>query len=249
MAADLPSAESIMADVRARWGSDVLVSYSRGKDATAATLALTEAGFNCWGLYFYSVPPDRDGKLLTFESEYLDYAEEVLFAGRRIIRLPSPWLHDALLRGLFQTPARMPVVLAMQRSLRRHSYYDLHNVARHILGMPGLPVAIGTRASDSPGRRIHFRKAGPIDVARRTFSPIAAWNRADVVEIIRRHGVKLPVEYGWQSNTWDGLDHRHLAGVAEHRPTDYARILEVFPLAGVELFRAEMIRRRQEESA
>ncbi len=249
MAADLPSAEVIMADVRARWGSDVMVSYSRGKDATAVTLALNEAGFRTFGLYFYSIPPDRDGKLLSFEANYLDYAEEVLFGGRRIIRLPSPWLHDALLRGLFQTPERMPVVLAMQRSLRRHSYYDLHNVARHMLDMPDLPVAIGTRASDSPGRRIHFRKAGPVDVARRTFSPIASWGRREVVDIIRRHGVKLPADYSWAPNTFDGVDFRHVVGVAQNRPADFDRIREVFPLIDAETFRAGLIRRRQEGAA
>lgn len=246
MAAALPATAEILANVRARWGLDVLVSHSRGKDASAATLVLNEAGFRTHGVYFYSVIPDADGRLLSFEEAYLDYAEETLFGGRRIIRLPSPWLHDALLRGLFQTPARVPVVLAMQRSLRRHSYYDLHRVARHILGMPGLPVAIGTRASDSPGRRIHFKKAGPVDVARRTFSPIASWNRREVIDIIKRHSVRLPADYGWAPNTFDGFDFRHVVGIAQNRPADFARIREVFPLIDAEMFRAGLIGRRQE---
>src|SRR3546814_1502714 len=62
MAAGLPSTSAILADVRSRWGSDVLISFSRGKDAVATALALNEAGFRVSGLYYYSVPPDRDGK-------------------------------------------------------------------------------------------------------------------------------------------------------------------------------------------
>src|SRR3546814_19307397 len=85
--------------------------------------------------------------------------------------------------------------MALQGSLQPVSYWDLHGVARFVTGLSDAPVAIGTRASDSPGRRIHFRKVGPVDVARRTFSPIASWGRRQVVDIIRRHGVRLPADY------------------------------------------------------
>jgi phosphoadenosine phosphosulfate reductase len=212
----------------------------------ATTLALNEAGFRTHGLYFYSVIPDSDGRLLSFEEDYLAYAEGALFDGRRIIRLPSPWLIGAIRTGLLQSPDRIPVCLALKKSLPPVGYFALHDVARYQLGAPELPVAIGTRASDSPGRRINLQKSGPIDVGNRTFSPIAAWGRREVLDIIRRHELRLPAEYRWQANTWDGLDHKHLAGIAEHRPADYARILQVFPLAGAALFRANMIRQRQE---
>src|SRR3546814_916949 len=186
MAAGLPSTSAILADVRSRWGSDVLISFSRGKDAVATALALNEAGFRVSGLYYYSVPPDRDGKLLSFESDYLDYAAETLFGGRRVIQLPSPWLIDAIRRGTLQSPVQIPVVMALQGSLQPVSYWDLHGVARFVTGLSDAPVAIGTRASDSPGRRIHFRKVGPVDVARRTFSPIRSEEHTSELQSLMR---------------------------------------------------------------
>src|SRR3546814_18544900 len=96
--------------------------------------------------------------------------------------------------------------MALQGSLQPVSYWDLHGVARFVTGLSDAPVAIGTRASDSPGRRIHFRQVGPVDVARRTFSPIAPRGRRPVGAILRRPGACLPAGSSWAPDTFAGPD-------------------------------------------
>lgn len=50
----------------------------------------------------------------------------------------------------------------------------------------------------------------------------------------------VPPDYQWFQRSFDGLDVRFLAKIRKHAPGDYARILEWFPLAELELHRAAL---------
>jgi hypothetical protein len=43
-------------------------------------------------------------------------------------------------------------------------------------------------------------------------------------------------EYEWFGRSFDGIDWRFLAPIKQHAPDDYARILDWFPLADLEVF-------------
>jgi len=60
-----------------------------------------------------------------------------------------------------------------------------------------------------------------------------------LLDTIRAANIRLPVDYRWFGRTLDGLDYRFLAPLKAHAPRDYARVLEFFPLAELELFRME----------
>ena len=58
-----------------------------------------------------------------------------------------------------------------------------------------------------------------------------------VADVIKRAGVELPVDYAWFGRSFDGIDARFLVPLKQHAPRDYQRVLEVFPLAELEVFR------------
>lgn len=228
MAEPLSGVETIAA-VRARQ-SETLLAFSTGKDAIAAWLAIREHFETVHPYYLYLVPG------LEFVEESLDYYER--FFGVRIRRLPHPSLHRWLNSFTFQPPERCAVI--DQAGLPEHDYSDIRNVMIEDLRLdPGMLVADGVRAADSPMRRIAIKRHGPISIKQGRYHPIWDWRKADLVECFRRSGVRLPVDYVMFGRSFDGLDARFLVPLKRHRPDDYRRVLSWFPLAEIETYRWE----------
>lgn len=106
---------------------------------------------------------------------------------------------------------------------------------------PGMLVADGVRAADSPMRRISIKTHGSISRNRGRYHPVWDWLKADLVNAFRSSGVRLPVDYEMFGRSFDGLDIRFLAPLKRHRPADYRRVLEWFPLADLEVYRQEKL--------
>lgn len=209
---------------------DTLLAFSTGKDAIAAWLAIREAFDTVHPYYLYLVPG------LEFVEESIAYYEQ--FFGRRIHRLPHPSLHRWLNAFTFQPPER--VLAIKQAGLPPHSYEDVRKVLAEDLGLPiGTLVADGVRAADSPMRRVAIAKHGPISWSQHKYHPIHDWVAADLVASFRSHSVKLPIDYRIFGRSFDGIDARFLVPMKKHLPGDYARVLEWFPLAEVEVYRWE----------
>jgi len=58
---------------------------------------------------------------------------------------------------------------------------------------------------------------------------------------IDQAGIPLPVDYEWFGRSFDGLDFRFLEPMSRFAPADYERVLDWFPLADVQMFRAGMM--------
>ena len=71
----------------------------------------------------------------------------------------------------------------------------------------------------------------------RKVSPIADWLKAEVMGIIDRYGVKLPIDYEIFGRSFDGIDYRFVEPMRRHLPDDYERLLEWFPLLVGEFIR------------
>lgn len=209
---------------------ETLLAFSCGKDAIAAWIAIRPHFERVIPYYLYVVPG------LEFVDEALDYYER--FFGTKIIRLPSPSLHRQLNGMLFQPPEHCAVI--EQAGLELHDYEDIRDaiVEDHDL-QEDILYATGVRAADSPLRRVAINKHGPITWSQHKYHPVWDWRKQDLVDAFRREGVKLPIDYALFGRTFDGIDLRFLLPLKRHRPRDYQRVLEFFPLAEAEIKRWE----------
>lgn len=205
-----------------------LLSFSAGKDSIAAWLELRRYFARIVPVYLYLIPD------LEFVNRSLDYYED--WFETRIIRLPHPSLYRWLNSLMFQAPENIRTI--DRAGLPDFDYDDSFAVAMHDAGMPkNTYTAIGVRAVDSLNRWASIKQHGAVNAARRTFFPIYDWRKDRLIDEISRSGVKLPEEYRYFGRSFDGLDYRFLAPIKEHYPDDYARILDWFPLADLELAR------------
>jgi hypothetical protein len=227
----MPSAE-VRAELAQR-GAPVLLAFSRGKDSLAAWLALRDAGVDVRPFHLYLVPG------LEFVEESLAECER--FFGREIVQLPHPSLYRWLNTLMFQPPERIRVLEAAQ--LPEPDYTDISRLlCERVFDLDPARTytADGVRAADSPNRRTAMKGRGPWRESVRKVSPVWDWRIRHVRDALAQHRCPLPVEYEWFGRSFDGLDRRFLAPIKKHRPRDYARILDWFPLADLELFRAQL---------
>lgn len=222
--------EQILAEVRDKAPEGkVLLSFSGGKDAWGVWLALRDH-FDLQPFYYYLVPG------LEFIEDYLAYAERKL--GKHVLRLPNPRLADMLREYVYQPPERWPVLQAA--NLPKFSFDDLSRAAEDAVGWPeGCWTALGVRAADSVRRAMLFKTHGAINDKRRYFYPIWDWKKDRLLEEITRAGIKLPVDYKLFGRTFDGVYLLYLWNIKKHFPRDYARILQWFPDADMEVWRYE----------
>ena len=213
----------------ARQNGRTLLAFSRGKDSLCAWLKLRENFDEIIPVYMYTVPG------LEFIDESLAYYEK--WFGTRIIRMPHPSLYRQLNNLVFQAPENCAVIERL--SLPNFDYADVFRCVREDYNLPLIYHATGVRAKDSPMRWIAMQTHGPIADGEEKFHAIYDYNKAELLDTIRAANIRLPVDYRWFGRTLDGLDYRFLAPLKAHAPRDYARVLEFFPLAELELFRME----------
>lgn len=229
----------------------VIVSFSRGKDAIAAALALRESGIETRLFHLDLVPAG----VLHFIDDSITELERSLAMGP-ILRLPHPSLYRMLGEHLFADPVRIArlveagVIDVHGRVNFRAAptcwsssleYEDVEAYAREHFGLPEAYIATGVRAADSPRRLVAMKRWGPIQAARKLAHVVYDWRVDDVQACIRRHEVRLPVDYRWFGRSFDGIDYRFTAPLRDHAPDDFARLCEWFPLIPADLFRRERV--------
>lgn len=210
--------------------SETLLAFSRGKDSIAAWLAIRESFEKVHPYYMYRIPG------LEFVDESLAYYEQ--FFGVKIHQMPHPALHRWLNNFTFQPPERVQVI--RQADLPTHSYDDVRQAVAKMHGLhEDTLMADGIRAADSPIRRVAIMKHGSISWSKHLYHPVWDMTIDPMLDLLKRHGLKLPVDYTLFGRSFDGLDLRFLLPLKKHRPGDYRKVLEWFPLADLEVFRWE----------
>lgn len=220
-------------DVRARIAArspTVLLSFSTGKDSIAAWLAMRDQFDAILPFYMYLVPD------LEFVEDSLQYYER--FFECRIGRYPNPNLYRMINEMVFQSPDRITAV--WRTGLPKFTRDNVAEAFAHDIGAPaGCFTAIGNRIADNLTRRMAYKRTGAINENRKTFWPVFDWKNSDLVDAFRKHGVKLPIDYKMFGRTFDGIGVRYLKPIKDRFPRDYAKILEWFPLAELEVWRYE----------
>ena len=212
-------------------GAPVLLAFSCGKDSLGAWVAMRNAGIKVIPYYLYSIPK------LQFVEDSLSYYEDVF--GCEIRRYPHPSLYRWLNCLVFQAPERCAVIEAA--GLPDWETADLVKVIRDDFGLPASTWnADGVRAADSIVRRMSMKTHGPMKVKNHNVSPIWDWRRRATFDAIEAAGIRLSIDYEWFGRSFDGIDARFIGPLREHAPDDYARVLDWFPLAELELLRDEL---------
>ena len=225
-----PSSE-IVRQVRAEYGPRTMIAFSRGKDALGAYLAIREHFEEVIPYHLWLVPG------LEFVEESLAYYERVI--GRKIWNLPHPSFAKWLNNYTFQPISRAAVIQAADMV---QCDYDLPvSIVAELEGLAPAKVMVanGVRAADSPLRRISIMQHGAILQSQRKYMPTWDWSKDKLLDTIERSGISLPVDYLWFGRSFDGLDYRFLGPLKRHAPRDYAKVLEWFPLADLEVWRHE----------
>lgn len=207
-----------------------LLAFSTGKDAIAAWLAIREHFEEVVPYYLYLVPG------LEFVDEQIAMYER--FFETKITQLPHPSVHRLLNNFIFQPPQNCAVI--EDAGLPDFDYPDIQAAMCQMHNLPKKTlVADGVRAADSPMRRIAINTHGSINYNQLKYHPIWDWKKADLIECFKKHNVRLGSDYKIFGRSFDGIDLRFLLPIKKHYPKDYQKILELFPLADLEIFRWE----------
>ncbi len=212
----------------------ILLGFSLGKDSIASWLACRPHFRRIIPFYMYLVPD------LDFVERSLHYYEKAF--DTRIVRVPHPSLYRMLRNLTFQPPQRCAIIEAAD--LYPFSYWQLPGWIAEDFSEPEIWTAVGVRAADSIQRRVSLKTHGPISRNRKTFFPVWDWRKAELIETIRAHKLLLPPDYMAFGRSFDGIDFRFLSRIKDLWPADYEKIVELFPLAELELFRAGLSKER-----
>ena len=227
--------DALCRSVRESSGATVLLSFSCGKDSIAAWLRVRPLFERVVPFYLELVPG------LEFVEESLSHYER--FFGQPIMRLPHPGF-ARMLRGLvFQPPERCAAIEGVEIPALTYEQIEAH--VRRTADAPDAYVAIGTRTADSPIRLANVRKFGSANHRRKSFFAIYDWRIAQLCDCLRDAQVKLPVDYEMFGRSFDGVDYRFLLPIRDRFPRDYARIIEWFPMAELEIARRDFAARRK----
>lgn len=212
----------------ARQSDTCILSFSCGKDSIASWLELRKHFKTIIPVYLYLIPD------LEFVEKSLVYYED--FFQTKIMRLPHCSLYRMLRYLVLQAPENCSVI--EQLNIPEFENDDSLRVAKEDSGLPDSTYsALGVRAVDSLNRWTAVKKYGAHNESRKTFFPIYDWRKEQLISTIRASGIKLPIDYRLFGRSFDGIDYRFLAPIKEYFPKDYAKILEFFPLADLEIFR------------
>jgi 3'-phosphoadenosine 5'-phosphosulfate sulfotransferase (PAPS reductase)/FAD synthetase len=219
---------------RAYAGDTMLLAFSGGKDSVAMWLWLRQVAPALRILpFFMDMIPG-----LKLIDDMLAYYED--FFGQHIYHMIHPSFYADLNWYVFQTPENIRLIRACELvDFTRQDICDLL-AEEHKLKRP--LCAMGLRRKDNPIRSGLMTNARPIGIKQSShFYPIWDWTTEQVADIIKQHGVKLPVGYRLWGRNLVNLEYSVLCKVREYFPKDYATILTWYPLADVEFFRYEVV--------
>jgi phosphoadenosine phosphosulfate reductase len=222
----------------------IIVSLSCGKDSVA-----------CLDVCRKHLPPTTRiiayfmyiVRGLSFQDEYLAYLQR-RYKIETIYRVPfAPYLAKWYRRGLFRhaTAESRKVHDVKFRHIdawvRKQAGGDVAGAAGSV-GSDFYWIANGERACESVQRNAMLRSCRGVSEARGRVFPLTYWSEAMVWQYLRQSKVAMAPDYGVMGlgRSFASLHGGgQLAAVKKFYPRDYAKILEVFPLAETVVLRFE----------
>lgn len=209
----------------------VSVGVSCGRDSLA-TLDLCKTAFANVSAYFMYLVPG-----LSFQEQMLGYLERRYEV--KILRVPGVGLSIGMRYANF----------AMHNQFRLDtpelSILDVENYVRQETGCEW--IATGERKQDSLQRRGMLSACNGIDETRKRIYPLSDWTGPNVVSYLKLRQVPLPSDYRLWGRSFGWFSEPAVVAIKREYPSDYAKILEVFPFVEAVAARAEFRERRAQE--
>jgi 3'-phosphoadenosine 5'-phosphosulfate sulfotransferase (PAPS reductase)/FAD synthetase len=205
---------------------ELLISYSGGKDSLACCQILKDAGrrFSC--MYMFFIPG------LDFSRFWCEYAADTFHVK---VRQYQHWNTSNYLRnGIFRSPVDVPAV----------SVKEVEAMAKRESGCEW--IGYGYKSRDSLERRgILSMYVDGINAKEKRFAPIKDWSEKDVKAYLSRSGIIIPnLSYGRSVGV--NVLPSSMLYLRENWPSDYDRVLQVFPGAAAQADRALELQRQKE---
>lgn len=204
---------SIVKQIRDKADS-VIVGFSCGKDSVV-TLDVCSRYFPRVEVFFMYLVPG-----LSFQERYIEYIESRYHI--EVLRYPH-WQ----LGGMIQSASFRPYTKDTRAPTLEIS--DIENQVRHDTGLHW--IAYGSKISDSLERRAMIKQCGGVSERSGRFYPIAGFNKEAVLQHMIARNILAAPDYQYWGRSFGRLWYDELAGIKEHYPNDYQKILEYFPYA------------------
>ncbi len=228
-----PHDDDLLIETHKRTGDTILLGFSRGKDSIASWLMLRDSGLfkNIIPIHLYVIPD------LQFVNDSLKYFEDVFQT--RIYSIPHPSFYCMMDANTFTPPGRIWANYDFWSDMQC-TQEEQNTWFKKTLNLPQKTLmANGVRACDTMVRRMAMRKHGPF--GRDNVKIIWNWNTAQVMDIIKRNHITLPVDYEMFGRSLDGIGYQYMRPVRDRFPDDYRKCLEWFPLIELDMFRFEQM--------
>ncbi len=175
---------------------------------------------------------------MSFEEESLRYYED--YFQTEIFRLPHPSIYGFWADGTFMSPETIPVIdLSLESGhIFDMRYSDASDWIRD--AMPEMVQAYqasGVRSADSQVRGTSIRKNGSVNHNKKTFFPVYDYKKEDMIRELTAAKIKLPVDYKWFGNTFDGIDYRFTEPLSRFSPADFEQVKRAYPLVEADIMR------------
>lgn len=216
-------------------GGAILVALSGGKDSLVTLELCAQHFVHVEAFYMYYV------RGLDVIERSVDSAARRL--GVKVHKVPHPDLTRIMKNSLLRphTPEASDIKKLKQS--------DLEAALTKTTGIGWF--AYGERASDSFARRLYTRQNDGIRADWKRFYPIWDWLHGDVVSYLKSRRIPLPERFGASDTkvmSGFGLAPRPLHWLKHNAPSDYAKVLAMFPYAEAMVFRYELEQRRKQSA-
>jgi phosphoadenosine phosphosulfate reductase len=221
----LASAHDALARAKAAGADRVLVALSGGKDSLVSLdLAAQAFGARNVVAFFMYLVPDlhcEQGPVRAAARRY----------GIELVTVPHWDLGRMLKYAVLRTH------INGTDKWRDIKLGDVELLVRHKTGIRW--IVYGHRADESLERRGMLKDVDGCDVERARVYPLRWWKGRDSYAYLRQKRIPVPSMFGGTRNAGISLAPNVLRYLRDHHPSDYAKVIEMFPFAEAVLFRDE----------
>ena len=210
----------------AKMTDEVIVSFSGGKESLVVMDLCARHFKRIVPFFMYYIPN------ISFQEKQMRWYEDRY--GVKIERIPHFELSNMLRYGTFRNmDLNVPII----------SLDDVYEYMRFKYGIYW--IAGGERSGDSVVRGAIIKHSGSIDEKRGRFFPVAWWNKQEIYDYIRVKKLYLSADSRLNGTSFEGVNLRSFLFLKEHFPSDYERMLALFPLGEALVKRCEFYGEKQ----